>query len=245
MSEKTIVRIIGAALALGLLGFAGWFMALGADANAASLIAVAIGLVGIVMPSPIWHRTDSSSSTKPKRRTPPPLPILILAQILALVIGACAIGCGPGAYVMQYRGATVLSGVHAAAGTVIDDARESALDRVEREHPTDPEHDAELDREAARWRPVSAALDAAREAIGAWIDAIDLARAAGGDPGDLLAPLLALAARAVLLYEQISRLAGALGIDDLPPLPPFLRALATSTVGDRGHEEPSITGGAS
>ncbi len=161
---------------------------------------------------------------------------LRIAIVLMCVGGIVAIahtciGCGASAYTMHYRAATITIGVHAAAGTVIDDARASALDRVEREHPTDPEHDAELEREAARWRPLGAALDAGREAIGAWIDAIDLARAAGGGEADLLAPLLALAARAVLLYERIAELARALGVDDLPELPLLVRSLATSIGG--------------
>lgn len=161
------------------------------------------------------------------------------ARVAVALIGLAALvalahmctGCGASAFSAHYRSATIVAGVHAAAGTVIDDARSSALDRVEREHPTDPEHDAALEAEADRWRPVGAALDVARDAIGAWIDAVDLARAAGGDEGDLLAPLLALAARAVLLYERIAELAGSLGVDDLPPLPPFVRALAASTIG--------------
>lgn len=228
MSERLqiVSRITSAAIGLALIGAAVYLIAIDRSDHVSTIIAVGGFVLGGIGTAALPSLLSRSSSKPPGRRGPPPLPMLWLFLVPMLLLG-----CGASAYSTHYRAATVVAGVHAAAGTVIDDARKSALDRVEREHPSDPEHDAELDREADRWRPLGVALDLARDAIGAWIDAVDLARAAGGDEGDLLAPLLALAARAVLLYERIAELAGALGVEDLPPLPPFVRALATSTIG--------------
>lgn len=130
----------------------------------------------------------------------------------------------------QARAATITAGVLTSGGSVVSEARDEALDRVEAAHPTDPEHDAEIELEAARWRPIGVALDSARAALGLWIDTIDLARIAGGG-GDLLAPLVALAARVIEAYGRAVELAQALGIGGLPVLPTWVLTLATSLGG--------------
>lgn len=150
-------------------------------------------------------------------------------------IAACAwllAGCGAGAIGTHARAATATAGVIAATGTIADEAREAALDRVEREHPTDPEHDEALLAEAARWRPVGLSLDAARSALLTWIAALTAAQAAGeGD--SLLLSLLPVAARVALLYESTIALLGALGVEGAPGLPDGLRALVLSVGGER------------
>lgn len=232
MSAGTIERIIGAGIVVALLGFSALFIYQGADEHVDALIVCALGIVAYVVKSP----RDGS-----KR---PSLPPGTGALLMLLVIAVS--GCGPGAYAIHYRANTITSGSHAAAGVMVDAARDEALDRVEREHPTDPEHDLELDREAARWRPIGVALDAVKDAIKIWLDAIDSARAAGGDPAELLGPLLSHAARVVLLYDRVVTQARELGVGDLPPLPESVRALVTAIAGDgesSSSEAQSTTGG--
>jgi hypothetical protein len=137
----------------------------------------------------------------------------------ALLLGALSllVGCGNpiGA---QARAATISASALTAGGDAVMAARGAALDRVEAEHPTDPEHDLALDAEAARWLPVLEGLDAGRTALLVWIDALELARVAGGGE-DLVPPLLALGARTLRLIADAFALAGALGVEGLPVLP--------------------------
>lgn len=153
-----------------------------------------------------------------------------LGLCLALVTLLVA-GCGASGLRVQAQAATLTIGAHAVAGAAIESARKQALDRVEVEHPTDPEHDAAVDVEAARWHPALVALDAMRDALIAWTQALGAARAAG-DGADVLAVLLPLAARAVLLYDDVARLASALGVT-IPTLPASVVALVASAGGGR------------
>jgi hypothetical protein len=204
LSGENIGRIITGAIAIALLGFAALFIAQGVDQHATALIAVAVGLVGLVAPSPFQSKP---SSTKPRK--PPPLPLLLLALALALV------GCGD-PVADQARAAIVTAGTLSAGGDMVMAARADALDRVEAEYPQDPEHDAQLRIEHARWQPVLVGLDAGAAALDTWIDAIDLARAAGGGE-DVMQRLVALAGRAARLVSEALSLAAALGVDGLEP----------------------------
>jgi len=138
------------------------------------------------------------------------------------VVGSAA-GCGASAISTHARAALSTAHVHRAAVTVVEAARGAALDRVEAAHPTDPEHDAAVLVEAARWRPALEALDAVAVAIGAWVDAIDLARIAEvGDVG--LVELLPLGARVLALLARVAALARSLGAD-VPEVPAWLTGL--------------------
>jgi hypothetical protein len=132
---------------------------------------------------------------------------------LSLLASGCANPIGG-----QARAATVSAAALTAGGDAVMAARSAALDRVEAEHPTDPEHDLALDAEAARWLPVLEGLDAGRTALLVWIDALELAQAAGGDD-DLLPPLLALGLRTLRLIADAFALASSLGVEGLPVLP--------------------------
>lgn len=129
----------------------------------------------------------------------------------------------------QARAATITAGVLTAGGEIVTSARDEAFDAVEERYPTDPEHDAQLDIEAARWRPVGEALDTARTALGLWIDGIDLARIAGASE-DLFDPLRVLAGRVIEAYGRAAEFAEALG-QQLPTLPGWVLTLATSLIG--------------
>jgi hypothetical protein len=152
---------------------------------------------------------------------------IMIALSIALIVwcSGCANPIGD-----QARAATVSAGALTAGGDVIMAARAASLDRVEAQYPADPEHDAQVEIESARWRPVLEALDAARTGLLAWIDSLDLARMAGGGD-DLLAPIAVVAARAVQLVVRAFDLAASLGVEDLPAIPPVVRQLADGFAG--------------
>jgi hypothetical protein len=148
---------------------------------------------------------------------------LVLLTGLSLLLH----GCSADPIADQARAATVTAGVLSAGGEAVTAARGAALDRVEAAHPTDPDHDAALEAEAAKWRPVGIALDEARTALATWIDALSVAHLAGdGASGELLRPVVALAARAVQLLAHAFELATALGVEHVPHLPALLTTLA-------------------
>ena len=151
-----------------------------------------------------------------------PLAALRVGLVLAALGGALTLAsmCGGCANPVRDNaaGATVAAGALTVGGDVVMAARAAALDRVEAAYPTDPEHDAQLELEAARWQPVLLGLDAGRSALLVWVDAIDLAHIAGGD-GGLIAPLISLGARTLRLVADAFALATELGVEGLPTLP--------------------------
>lgn len=220
MTNETISKIIGAVVALALLGAAAFFWTQGGRDQAAGLITAALGLVALVIRSPLERRGKPAG--RPNGSGPPPAGGTALL-VLALVLSAVTQGCGASAVSMHARAAIGTAGVLAAAGTVADEARRQALDRVEAEHPTDPEHDAALIAEAARWRPAGATLDMARSAQLSWVAAVQAAHLAGGGAG-LIPSLTPLAGRVAWLYAEAVRLFASLGTD-LPTAPAVLLSL--------------------
>ena len=153
-----------------------------------------------------------------------------LFLLLSVCVVGSAAGCGASAIRDHARAALATAHVHRAAVTVVEAARTEALDRVEAAHPVDPEHDAAVLVEAARWRPALEALDAAAVAIRAWVDALDLARLAEvGDVG--LVELLPLGARVLALLARVASLARSLGAD-VPEVPVWLEALLVGAGGE-------------
>jgi len=151
----------------------------------------------------------------------------LLAPVLAALL---ALGCGADALRTQSHAALVTTAVVETAGGAADAARGAALDRVEAEHAGSADLGTALDEEAARWTPLGASLDAVRDALRAWVAAIELARTA--DMGEelyfeLFVPLVA---RVVLLYDDFATLAQSLGAD-VPSLPAFVRAAASAPEG--------------
>ena len=133
----------------------------------------------------------------------------ILCAIAALSV--CTSGCSGASYRAHAQAITVTSGGLAVAGTVADTARDAALDAVEAEHPA---HGAER----------TAALEA---------EALRMAHLAGTTDADLVAMLAPVAARVLLLYDQIAALLEALDVDGVPALPAVVRGLVTTIGGVR------------
>jgi hypothetical protein len=162
-------------------------------------------------------------------RPPPGAGAAVLALVVLLPAPALASGCGASALQTHARAALVTTSAVETAGEVVDAARDDALDRVEAEHPVDPEHDRAVRAEASRWRPVGQALDATREALGSWVESIELARIAGDGSLDLV-DLLPMGARVLRLYDRVAALARELGAR-VPALPDGLSALLAAAGG--------------
>lgn len=152
-----------------------------------------------------------------------------LASSLALAVALAVAGCGASGLRTQASAATVASIALETAGQTVDHARRTRLDMVESRVSESPDRDEILRREAARWEPVGAALDACRDALLTWVEALNLARL--GDEGllswEVFVPLVM---RLVLLYDDVARLATELGVS-VPPLPDLVRALASAPEG--------------
>jgi hypothetical protein len=216
MTGKNIRQIVSAIVGLALIGAAIYLVTIDRAEHVDTLIAIgiaALGIAGVVLPSPFGAKVDgASSSSEPPPRKPPTIPPM-LVLVVALFVYGCADPIRD-----QAEGATVAAATITAGGDVVMAARDAALDRVEAQYPTDPEHDAQLELEAARWRPVLVALDAGREALLTWISALELAHAAGGGEG-LLGPVISLGLRTLRLVSSAFELAAELGVEGLPSLP--------------------------
>lgn len=150
---------------------------------------------------------------------------MILFWLVALAMIAL-VGCGAGSLRVHAGAVVATAGVHRVAFASIDTARDAALDQVEAEHPTaGPERAAAIRAEAARWTPIGAALDGVRTLLQTWAQTLELVRLAESDELELDRALLPLAARAVVLWDVVVRLAGSLGVE-LPALPDGVRKLA-------------------
>jgi hypothetical protein len=148
-----------------------------------------------------------------------------MRKILILLLLLSSGGCGADPLMNQARTAAVVLGFLTTGESVVRSARGAALDRVEAQYPHDPEHDEQLDLEAARWVPAGAALDSARSALLMWIDAIDLARIAGGG-GDAITPVLSLMSNTIQLLAHALDVASSLGVQGVPIIPAPILSLA-------------------
>jgi len=145
-----------------------------------------------------------------------------IALLLMAVLMLAA--CTPSSYRMHATAVVTVAGAHAVTGAAVDAARSEALDAVEAEHTLiGPERTAARRAEAARWAPAGDMLDAIRSALGTWVSAVELARAAD-DGGGLLEALLPLAARVVALWDDLAEVLQVLGVD-APGIPPGVRTL--------------------
>lgn len=148
------------------------------------------------------------------------------SNLCALALAAvAAVGCGPNALRDNARAALVAGAALETAGGAADAARRERLDAVEAAVSQSPDRDEIIRREAARWEPLGAALDACRDALLSWVEALELARIAdeGGLGFETFVPFVL---RLVLLYDDAARLANSLGAE-LPELPAVVRALAS------------------
>lgn len=196
------------------------------------------------------HRPDFEDVTTTPRAVPPMayghdpdvarartivrVSLAIILAGIALAAGLALCGCGSSALGAHARAASVTIATVQTVGVTVDEARTLELDMAEEAHPwRGPERDATLTATAARWEPAGAALDALRDALIAWVDAIELAAAA--DAGEDVEPhLLTLAGRVVLLYDSVGRAIRAARPETrVPELPAIVRALARGAAGGR------------
>jgi hypothetical protein len=221
VKERIVTRIINGIVLLALVAAAVYLVAIDRAEHVDKLFALgltALGVAGVVLRSPFGGSDEKAA------RKPPTAPLSALLVLVLLV------GCGGGELAAQARAATVTAGVLTAGGAAADAAHAQALDDVERRYPADPEHDAQLELEAARWAPLGASLDAARTALLTWIDGIELARLAG-EGSDLLGALATVAARAVQLVARALSAASSLGAEGVPTIPPAVMTLARGLAG--------------
>lgn len=141
------------------------------------------------------------------------------ALLLALALGATCTGCGASALTMQGRAATIASVANASIGEEIERARSTELDACADE--------ACADAGEKRWAPAIAAYYSVRTALATWIDALDVARQAGAEDGDVLGALLVAVAHLARSWNALAAALRALALPDLQPpdLPPIVAAL--------------------
>lgn len=130
---------------------------------------------------------------------------------------ALASGCASSAVQQHARASVLVSSALVTAGGAVDAAFDAELEAAQ--------DDAAIDQVEARWKPVGAAFDLARETVNAWNDAIDAAFIAQAPDADVFAILYPFLARAILLYEKIAELSQSLGVD-VPRLPSIVTQLA-------------------
>jgi hypothetical protein len=141
-----------------------------------------------------------------------------VALCLGILVGSCVAGCGS-ALQTQARAATVAAVATQGAARVVDDsAVQDARAACPRESAADMA--ACLAPVRARWAPADAAIASTRTALGAWIEALEVARIAG-DGDDLWQPLAVAAARLVREYSALVDVLAAVGVA-LPDLPAFV-----------------------
>lgn len=131
------------------------------------------------------------------------------------VLALCLAGCGAGAIQAQARAATVasvaLEGVHRVAMSETDHRLQACADAA-----------CTTEVESAM-APIVLAYEAARVALVAWVEALQLAQVAGED-GDVLAALLTAGARWLSLWDPLAAALAGIGLD-VPRLPPLVTGL--------------------
>jgi len=152
--------------------------------------------------------------------------VVAAAGVIASVLLA---GCGASAVQSHARAATIVGLTLTETRATLLDARAADLDAVE--HSTEglgaEARLAAVEARAERWRPALVAWEATRAGLAAWVEAIALAHAAGGD-ADMLAPVLALAGRVLGLWGPLAAVLQLLGVEGVPELPGVLAGLVGS-----------------
>lgn len=141
------------------------------------------------------------------------------ALLFALALGSTLTGCTVSALTAQGRAATITGVGLGSVAQEVHDERAAQLDACADE--------ACLDAAESAWAPVVAAIESARTALTTWIDALDVARQAGADDGDVIGALLVAVSHFVHEWNDLAAAIRALGNAELQPpdLPPVLTAL--------------------
>jgi hypothetical protein len=91
MNERTIGRIISAVVGLALIGAGVYLAVIDRREHVSTLITIgiaALGVAGVVLPSPLGQRDEKPA--KPKKPPKPPGPPAMLALLLLLLVGCGA-----------------------------------------------------------------------------------------------------------------------------------------------------------
>ena len=141
--------------------------------------------------------------------------------VVSLAFATCG-GCSPSALQAHATIATVTGVTVSGAGDVLLDARRVDLDECEAV-ADEAAALACLDEREPLWSPALAAYEATRVALVGYVEAIELARAAGeGD--DILAALVRALVRVASKYDGLAAALRAVGVD-APALPSAVAAL--------------------
>lgn len=135
--------------------------------------------------------------------------------ILVLVASHCS-GCGASALSLHYRAATV-------ATVAVDGAHRVAIAETHARLDACGADVACAEAVGHDMAPVGLAVDASRTALSVWVDALELAQAAGED-GDVLGALLVAGARWLALWDPLAAALRSVGLE-VPDLPPLVTGL--------------------
>lgn len=196
IAAKHIVWMVVAGLAAASLTL----IAIFGDATGQAWVErIAFLLVGLVIPgSPLGGIARKAA------------PVALTALAVMLVSG-----CGASALAIQARAATVatvaLEGAHRLAMDVTEARLGACEDR------------ACVETAKAELAPIGLAHVAARTALEAWLEALDVARIAGED-GDVVSALLVAAGRWLALWDPLAAALAGVGVE-VPRLPPLVTGL--------------------
>lgn len=145
--------------------------------------------------------------------------IFLLALFLGLLLGALP-GCTVSAITSQARAARLVGASLAGAREAIDAARDADLSTCG-ELPAPAERLACDDEIMARWAPVVASYNLAREGLDQWTQGLTLALLARMEDADAWSYLLPLASQLFELYQGLQIALEPFEEIDLPEVPNF------------------------
>lgn len=241
MKTDTILRITGAVVALALIALAAWFWQIDGQTQAAGLITAGLGLIALVLRSPLERRSGSGGPRPPRapdvgvppsaprprvsgrrdRRDamrPPPGAAAVLAIVLVIPSAPALAACSGGSYEPHAIAGTVMRDGSNTAGGVIREVRMDELREVGRAAAPEEASDA-IDAAAAAWDDAHEdLLDGQRiaaTATNAYVSAA-LAAAQGLEERETVERAAADALRAL---NRLGDLLRRHGLPDLPELP--------------------------
>ncbi len=199
-------------LVLGIAALAAWGDQLGMSEGSLHWVQGAAGAVGAL----VMALLPKLFADKDGDGIPDIVQRGSMLLVVWLGLGVIASGCGASALTAQARAATIVGVGLGGAGQEIHDERAAALDAC---------HDVDCETAtASAWAPAVAAYESARAALSTWIEALDVARAAGADDGDVLGALFVAVTRLARGWNALAEALRGVGVP-LPDLPPAVVAL--------------------
>lgn len=219
-----------AVVILGVLALGGWLAyLLPPDTLTRAVIGVLtlLGVAGTAMPGPGAGGGDPPPPPPARRAGYTDNHLLWALALLAFawawlqrlgvlgVLALCLAGCGAGAIQVQARAATV-------ASVALEGVHRVAMSETERRLDACADVACTQDVETSM-APIGLAYEAARVALVAWVEALQLAQVAGED-GDVLSALLTAGARWLSLWDPLAAALAGVGLE-VPRLPPLVTGL--------------------